>query len=611
MCLVSLEIPGPVVSGGIGRTMLGLAHLLVRAGHEVTVLFTGDRIVHHDESHWRSHFRRQGLHFVHHPGRPHATHRHLADRCLASYRTCQWLANTPFEILYFHENMGLAYYVLAAKQAGSAFMNTLVCVGTHAPTRHALEANGMAAAQTSLLSIEAMEKACIQWADVVISPSRHMLRWLVERDWPLPSRCFVQPNPLPLATRDFHGHAAPVDELVFFGRLEPGKGVDILCDALDRLDDDVRDRIAVTFLGKNMWMSGQRTTDYIADRAAAWSFPCTVIDGADSDTALAYLSKPGRVAVMPSRLENYPCAVQECLQLGIPFIAANVGGVPELVDAIDRGRVLFEPNPGALADVIRRIVDAGAAPARPVLDLAQNEAEWSRWFSEAALTKTGGVASGEAAPSFQVIVFGEPDAPGAPEPRASITSLDHPAVTGVFDVARDGGDRTRIAALLAGTAADHIVLVHRHCQLDAASFEAFAQSIRGTGDVYACVEVAVDGEPLAGSSFPVHGAGALGLTCPFFGSRCLVIRTDVLAEIESSSDAFDLSPWYLSCVAYLGGYRLLPLVAPTIRVDQPCEAGDAAAYWRRLDLYRRHLPAALDGLALYAPWPLEDAGHSS
>ena len=47
---------------------------------------------------------------------------------------------------------------------------------------------------------------------------------------------------------------------------------------------------------------------------------------------------------MPSLQENSPNTVYECLEQGIPFIASNVGGVPELIAPDDHARVLFEPT---------------------------------------------------------------------------------------------------------------------------------------------------------------------------------------------------------------------------------------------------------------------------
>lgn len=37
------------------------------------------------------------------------------------------------------------------------------------------------------------------------------------------------------------------------------------------------------------------------------------------------------VAIIPSRSENYPFIVRECLHAGVPVIASNVGGIPEII----------------------------------------------------------------------------------------------------------------------------------------------------------------------------------------------------------------------------------------------------------------------------------------
>ena len=50
---------------------------------------------------------------------------------------------------------------------------------------------------------------------------------------------------------------------------------------------------------------------------------------------------------MPSLQENSPNVVYECLEHGIPFIASNVGGVPELIAPGGSRPRLFEPTAGA------------------------------------------------------------------------------------------------------------------------------------------------------------------------------------------------------------------------------------------------------------------------
>jgi GT2 family glycosyltransferase len=52
---------------------------------------------------------------------------------------------------------------------------------------------------------------------------------------------------------------------------------------------------------------------------------------------------------LPSLLQNFPFTVLECAANGIPFLASNVGGIPEIVaDSALRKELLFEPTAGAL-----------------------------------------------------------------------------------------------------------------------------------------------------------------------------------------------------------------------------------------------------------------------
>src|SRR5207302_9777815 len=68
----------------------------------------------------------------------------------------------------------------------------------------------------------------------------------------------------------------------------------------------------------------------------------------DQPEALALLKQPGTLAVMPSLVDNSPMVIYECLEQGIPFLASNIGGGPELVVAEDRHRSFVEPTAAAL-----------------------------------------------------------------------------------------------------------------------------------------------------------------------------------------------------------------------------------------------------------------------
>src|SRR5262249_31650262 len=144
-----------------------------------------------------------------------------------------------------------------------------------------------------------------------------------------------------------------VSELVFFGRLETRKGIELFCDALDRVaKTPVPQNLKVTFLGKPATVSGRDSQAYIRERAQKWPWQISIIGDLDQPGAMRYLKQPGRLAVIPSLLENSPYTVLECLGSGIPFLASRVGGIPELVAQEHAEAATFPPDPGSLSTLL-------------------------------------------------------------------------------------------------------------------------------------------------------------------------------------------------------------------------------------------------------------------
>ena len=601
VCFVTLDFPGPIVSGGIGSTILGFCDTLVREGHKVTVLFVGDVVTRNSADYWTTHYAQTGIRLIHLPGRPHAPRQHLSDRPLASYNIHKWLSEQHFDIVYFHEYMGIAYYSLTAKAAGLNFSRTLLCIGIHGPARHALEANGMLVNNPGLIEIEAMEKECIALADLVISPSQYMLNWIAARKWPIHDRCYVQPNPLSIAVPPRNvGEGTPPTEIVFFGRLELGKGVDIFCDALDVLGHKLPKETGVTFLGKNMWIEGMRASDYIMRRARNWNVSCAVIEDLYSTDALTYLATPGRLAVMPSRSENSPCAVQECLQLRIPFIASRVGGIPELVASDDHDQVLIEPDPERLADALARASIGASTAARPAIDLQENAGIWSRWFSGVDKSPTRTRPDATSSPDYCILLSDPDNDTNATEHQLLQT---HPAVVDLYYLPEKPASSPSITELVGHTKAQFIILAHRDCHVDPALFTRFETAIRSTGaDVITCVQKCGTDLPSSSWIIPVHDAGVMGLTSPFLGSHFLAIRKEVLDAVDGLTDLEPPDLWEISCRAYLNGYRLLsvPEALVELRGETVATNDDPRRFWRRMDVYQEHMPPGLSALAYFS-----------
>ena len=141
----------------------------------------------------------------------------------------------------------------------------------------------------------------------------------------------------------------------------------------------------LTFLGQDGVTSEGAGSAYVAHHTRALreaGIDIDVLTDRDTSQALALLRKSGAIAVMPSLRDNQPHTVLECLGYGIPFIAANVGGVGELVHA-DR---LFAPRARDLADTLAQRASR-VATVRDNYESAQAIDAWAS-FTQTLVPKT-------------------------------------------------------------------------------------------------------------------------------------------------------------------------------------------------------------------------------
>ena len=385
VCIASDEVVGPVRNGGIGTAYSSLAEALTRDGHDVTLLFLGTFCENRTLEYWVSDYAARGIRFVPLPfegPRPEG-----AQPLVLTHAAYRWLSQREYDVIHFPEWHGRGYYSLLAKRQGLAFHNTCICIGTHGPAAWTREGNEEYMHSVEELDMDFMERRCLELADVVVSPSAFMLDWMRARAWDLPARCYVQQNILPRdarRTEKSDADARHVTELVFFGRLEQRKGLSLFCDAMDHLAGHADESITVSFLGKNAMIYGESGESYVKYRAQRWPWQVRVHTEKGREAAMHYLRADGRLAVIPSLIENSPYTVLECLGAGVPFLASDVGGIPELIAAEDAERVCFPRDCKALAAKLRAVLSDGSRPARPARDFDCTEREWLQWHATQA-----------------------------------------------------------------------------------------------------------------------------------------------------------------------------------------------------------------------------------
>lgn len=370
ICFVTADFAGVIRNGGIGTHFWLMSRLLARCGWEVHVLFCGGV---DDEE--RLHevpatLTREGIMFTvleDLPAPPGAAIRHFgsdATTLVLSERVLDALedlhAEHRFDLVEFPDWGALGLRPIQAKASGDALLDVPLAVKLHGTTQWQREGNLQLRPSTRDLKMEFCERYAFERADVQLSPSRYMLDYTRRAGWTVHNAAAVAcpyPDPEPELTVQ----VPEIRELVFFGRLERRKGLDLFLDALDTVEPDM----PVLFLGKDTHIDGHRASELIAERLG--DRPHRIETEFDRERALAELRRGDRLAVIASRSETFGYTVAECVANRIPFVAAHVGGVPEVVDHDEgRRRWLFAPTADGLRDIlIRRL----AAPGTEEIEL--------------------------------------------------------------------------------------------------------------------------------------------------------------------------------------------------------------------------------------------------
>ena len=392
ICIATPDILGPIKNGGIGTAYHHVARHLAAWGHEVVIAYVNANAADAEPmAAARDLYAGFGVAFEPIAPRPGGGSP-LARVPAPTWALLEWLRarRRPFDIVHVSEWRGLGYGPLLAKALGLDFGMTHFVVKGSSPTLWSLEGNRQLVSTEAELGWVFMERRSVELADTVICGSAHLLGWMRSAGYDLPARAFVWPNVFPApdpgpvaAAARAALDGAPLREVVFFGRLEPRKGLVLFADALARLVRRGQAPPRVTFLGKP---AGNFDALAFIERATrGWPGEVRTLTGYGAAEAVAYLaSEPGRLAVIPSLLENASIAVTECLQAGIPFVAAATGGTPELVDPADHARALVPPDHVALGDRLAELAAGPLRAARPRRDFAAALDVWERWHAPTA-----------------------------------------------------------------------------------------------------------------------------------------------------------------------------------------------------------------------------------
>jgi len=346
ICMLSWEFP-PRIVGGIARHCLGLSRALAKQGHEVylvTLEFPGAPLF--EEMDGVKIYR--VLIELGHPNFMLWTFifNHFMEKRVASLSR-----EADFDVIHIHD-----WLTAPAGIAAKHFLDrTLIS------TVHSMEigrSQGLHNPDSFL--IDGIEWWMTYESRRIIVCS-NSVKWDLENHFHIPSeKIRVIPNGVDLSKFEFYtdredikrryGIAPYERAILFVGRLVPQKGVDSLIKAVPLILQQHKNvKFIITGDG---W-----SRSYLEELARTTGFEKDIqFLGFVPDSELAKLMVSADVLVIPSIYEPFGIVALEGMAAGIPIVAANVGGLSEIIEHERTGVLVYPGNPESIAWGVNRVL---------------------------------------------------------------------------------------------------------------------------------------------------------------------------------------------------------------------------------------------------------------
>jgi glycosyltransferase involved in cell wall biosynthesis len=193
--------------------------------------------------------------------------------------------------------------------------------------------------------------------DAIVVHTDFSRRRLLERGWVEESRVRVIPHgAFEHYRRSAQGsHSTLGRRLLFFGNLQPYKGVDTLLVAFSKIPPELRSKIRLVIAGRPI-MDPKPLLELARDRGIYESIDWILRPIPEEQVSTLF--QEATVIVLPYREIDQSGVLMTAIACGKPVIASAVGGIPETIEDGVHGRLVSPDDPDALAQALGELLSS-------------------------------------------------------------------------------------------------------------------------------------------------------------------------------------------------------------------------------------------------------------
>ena len=202
-------------------------------------------------------------------------------------------------------------------------------------------------------------------ANGVSSPSRFVLRAVEEQYQTKLRTSAVIPNAVEAVAESslWNPKTADPDHVLFVGRFDRIKGADVCLRAFAKVLEQ-RPQARLTFVGPDQGIVGGESgrlryaEEWLRSELASTLLRSRIsLRGRLCRNEITSLRREAAVTIVPSRFENFPNTVLECMAQGCPLVASRVGGIPEIIEHERNGLLCAKEDVDDLAAKILYVLN--------------------------------------------------------------------------------------------------------------------------------------------------------------------------------------------------------------------------------------------------------------